>query len=261
MKKTTGSSRTPESTRATLPPGLHPGAQSRGSASRRMRQWIALCAVAAAAVVPALYGCGGHSKPADTAGEPGSGASAAEETSPPMALASPPDSSAAVAATPDTSPLAQVLTTDPKEIQKIFEAANNAPAAVLTPNGAAAHDLLGKGIRDAARKLPAGMKPDGPLATGSLKEKGQLQTEITLAPGKCYSIIGYSKKVKDLDLYLFLPPGLLSGQDLTDDNTPIIGGPPQPMCPVSPTAVTYKLDIVADSGRGDVAVQLFSKGN
>jgi hypothetical protein len=67
--------------------------------------------------------------------------------------------------------------------------------------------------------------------------------------------------VKDLDLYLFVPPGVLSGQDLTDDNKPIIGGAPQPMCPVSTTAVTYKLDIFADQGAGDVAVQLFSKGN
>ena len=102
--------------------------------------------------------------------------------------------------------------------------------------------------------------PDGPLAMGSIKEKQHLQTDVTLAPGKCYSIVGYSKKVKDLDLYLLLPPGVLSGQDLTDDNKPVIGGPPQPMCPVSATSVTYKLDIFADAGSGDVAVQLFSKG-
>jgi hypothetical protein len=261
MKTTTASFRAPESTGALLPSAVHAGAQSRDVARPRVWQWIALCAVAAAGAVPALYGCGGHSKPADTAGEPGNSASATEAAPPAMALAAPADSSPAVAATPDTSPLAQVLTTDSGEIQKIFEAASNAPAATLTPNGAAGHNVLAKGIRDAARKLPAGMKPEGPLATGSLKEKSQVQTEVTLAPGKCYSIIGYSKKVKDLDLYLFLPPGLLSGQDLTDDNTPIIGGPPQPMCPVSPTAVTYKLDIVADSGGGDVAVQLFSKGN
>jgi len=32
------------------------------------------------------------------------------------------------------------------------------------------------------------------------------------------------------------------------------------MCPVSQQPVTYKVDIFADSGGGDVAVQLFSKG-
>jgi hypothetical protein len=222
---------------------------------------VALCALAAACTVPALYGCGGHAKPAETAGEPGDGGAPAETVPAALASPAPADSTSAAAPTPDTSPLAQVLATDPGEIQKIFEAASTAPAAALVPNGATGHDLLAKGIRNAARKLPSGMKPEGPLATGSLKEKKHLQTEVTLAPGTCYSILGYSKTVKDLDLYLFLSPGLLSGQDLTDDNTPIIGGPPQPMCPVSPTAVTYRLDIFADSGGGDVAVQLFSKGN
>ena len=104
------------------------------------------------------------------------------------------------------------------------------------------------------------MQAEGPLAMGSIKEKQHLQTDVTLAPGKCYSIVGYSQKVKDLDLYLMLPPGVLSGQDLTDDNKPIIGGPPSPMCPVAAQAITYKLDIYADNGNGDVAVQLFSKG-
>jgi hypothetical protein len=219
---------------------------------------VALCALAAA---PTLYGCGGHAKPAQTASEPGDGGAPTETTSAALALPAPADSTPAAAPPADTSPLAQVLATDPGEIQKIFEAASIAPAAALVPNGATGHDLLARGIRNAARKLPAGMKPEGPLATGTLKEKKHLQTEVTLAPGKCYSILGYSKKVKDLDLYLFLSPGLLSGQDLSDDNAPIIGGPPQPMCPVSPTAVTYKLDIFADSGGGDVAVQLFSKAN
>jgi hypothetical protein len=32
------------------------------------------------------------------------------------------------------------------------------------------------------------------------------------------------------------------------------------MCPIAEKSVTYKLDIFADSGGGDVAVQLFSKG-
>jgi hypothetical protein len=240
----------------------NPGAGGiKGVGPRRAWQVAALCALVGAGAVPAGMGCGGHTKPADTATEPSDSAAPAEPAPALAAPAAPADSSGAAASPPDTSPLAQVLATDPAEIQKFYQAATTAPAADLKPSGAAGHDPLAKGIRDAAKKLPAGMKPDGPLATGLLKEKQHLATDVTLAPGKCYSIIGYSKKVKDLDLYLFLSPGLLSGQDLTDDNKPIIGGPPQPMCPVSPTAVTYKLDIFADSGSGDVAVQLFSKGN
>ena len=220
---------------------------------------LVLCALAAAGTAPA-YGCGGATaKPANAAGSEPSESSALPE---PKALstgsAAPADSTSV--ASNDTSPLAQVLTTDSGQIQKIFDAAVAAPAATLKQNGATGGDPLAKGIRDAAKKLPAGMQPEGPLAMGSIKEKQHLQTDVTLAPGKCYSIVGYSKKVKDLDLYLLLPPGVISGQDLTDDNKPIIGGPPQPMCPVSSTPVTYKLDIFADAGGGDVAVQLFSKG-
>jgi len=218
---------------------------------------LVLCALTGAGAVPA-YGCGGGTpKPANTA--PSETSALPEPTAISTASAAPADSSSATASN-DTSPLAQVLTTDSGQIQKIYDAATAAPAATLKQNGAAGGDPLAKGIRDAAKKLSAGMQPEGPLAMGSIKEKQHLQTDVTLAPGKCYSIVGYSKKVKDLDLYLLLPPGVISGQDLTDDNKPIIGGPPQPMCPVSSTPVTYKLDIFADAGGGDVAVQLFSKG-
>ncbi len=221
---------------------------------------LALCGLAAAGAVPALYGCGGGAKPAATAGASSDTATLPEPAVLATSSAAPADSS--TAATNDSpSPLAQVLTTDPGQIQKLFQSATSAPAATLKPDGAKGGDPLAKGIRDAAKKLPAGMQPEGPLAMGSIKEKQHLQTDVTLAPGKCYSILGYSTTVKDLDLYLLLPPGILSGQDLTDDNKPIIGGPPQPMCPTSSTSVTYKLDIFADSGGGDVAVQLFSKGN
>jgi hypothetical protein len=221
-----------------------------------------------AGVLPAAA-CGGGSAsapPATTAGEP-SATSALDTTKTPPAAA-PSDSSAASPASSapapaDTAPtpLGQVLLTDSGQIQKIFDAAKAAPAATLKNGGPTGSDPLAKGIRDVAMKLPPGMKPDGPLATGSLKEKQHLQTDLTLQPGKCYSIVGFSKKVKDLDLYLFVPPGILSGQDLSDDNKPVVGGPPQPMCPVGSSPITYKLDIFADSGSGDVAVQLFSKGN
>jgi hypothetical protein len=223
-----------------------------------------LGALASVGSLPALACGGGQKPPAETASAAPSDTSVLDTATPAAsAPAAPADSSsAAPAASTDSSPspLAQVLTTDTGQIQKIFEAASSAPAATLKPDGATGGDDLAKGVRDVAKKLSPGMQPDGPLAMGAVKEKQHLQTVVTLQPGKCYSIVGYSKKVKDLDLYLLLPPGILSGQDLSDDNRPIIGGPPQPMCPVSQTAVTYKLDIFADSGGGDVAVQLFSKG-
>jgi len=143
-------------------------------------------------------------------------------------------------------------------IQKLFDDASHAPAASLKAKGLDAGDPLAKGLRELAKKVAPGMEPDGPLATGTLKEKQSVQTDVTLQSGKCYVIVGYSKKVKDLDLYLLLS-GILSGQDTTDDSSPVIGASPQPMCPAATTAVTYKLAIVADQGAGEVAVQLYSK--
>jgi len=202
-------------------------------------------------LVPAMA-CGGG-KPAESPAP--TGASAAPAGSQPSASAS--------AATPpaDTgpSPLASVLITDASAVQKLFDAANAAPAATLKAGGATGTDPLAKGIREAAKTAVPGMDPDGPLAMGSLKEKGHLQTEVTLKPGRCYAIVGFSQKVKDLDLHLLLPPGILSGQDTTDDTTPVIGRGPDWMCPATSTAITYKLDIFADDGAGDVAVQLYSK--
>lgn len=216
-----------------------------------------LCVLSVAGALPA-FACGGGSKPAASP-EPSENSALDEKKAPPASDSS--TASASASAAPDTAPLAQVLETDPAAIQKVFDAMNAAPPAKLKDDGLKKSDAVAKGIKDASKKLPAGMKPEGPLAVGNVPEKQHLRTDITLAPGKCYSILGFSPTVKDLDLYLLLPPGILSGQDLTDDNKPIIGGPPSPMCPVSQTSVTYKLDIFADHGGGDVAVQLFSKGN
>jgi hypothetical protein len=157
------------------------------------------------------------------------------------------------------APLAEVLVTDASEVQKIFEAAKAAPKATTKANGLAGASALPKGLREFAKTAAPGMKADGPLITAKLEEKKNARTEITLKPGKCYTIVGYSVKVTDLDLYLLLPPGILSGQDLTDDTTPVIGKAPDAMCPVAKSAVKYTLDIVADQGAGEVAVQLFSK--
>ena len=222
---------------------------------------LALCGLALGGL--AATACGGSAKPSAAPSE-AADAPAAQESAPASAGGAPAPSASAAAAPPEAeapTPLGQVLMTDASEMQKLYEAAKSAPPATLNPNGLAGGDALVKGIREIAKRLPGGMKPDGPLATGTLKEKQHLQTDITLQPGKCYSIVGYSKSVKDLDLYLFAVPGVLSGQDISDDNRPVVGGPPQPLCPVATVPLSYKLDVVAESGAGDVAIQLISKGN
>jgi hypothetical protein len=86
---------------------------------------------------------------------------------------------------------------------------------------------------------------------------------VTLQAGKCYTLVGYSAPggVQDLDLNLLAPPFYLTlaGQDLTHNNSPIIGPSPYPMCPVWAFPLQYKLDVFARQGSGLAAVQLYSK--
>jgi hypothetical protein len=210
-----------------------------------------------------VLACGGGKPPETPAGAEGTppNADAAAASSMEADGAAPATADAGPSTGPGEGPepLAAVLVTDAVAVQKLFESASSAPHATLKPGGAAGGDALAKGVRDVAKKAAPGMKPEGPLATGSVKEKAHLQTDVTLKPGKCYAVVGFSSKVKDLDLYLLVAPGILSGQDTTDDNTPVIGRAPDSMCPVAKTPIKYTLDIVADQGSGDVAVQLYSK--
>jgi hypothetical protein len=150
--------------------------------------------------------------------------------------------------------------TDASSIQKLYDAAMGGAPATAKDKGIAGNDAAAKGVKDAAKKHAVGMIPVGPLYTANLKEKGHANADIKLEPGQCYAIVGFAPKLKDLDMHLFLPPaGILSGQDTTDDNAPVIGKDPNPMCPSGSMAVTYKLDLYADQGTGDVAAQLYAK--
>jgi hypothetical protein len=107
------------------------------------------------------------------------------------------------------------------------------------------------------------MKPEGLVATGVLKEGDHYVWPLSLPPGKCYAIVGWSPtgEVQDLDLHLLAPPffSSITGEDVTDDNMPVVGGGPNPMCPVTASPMPYKLDITAQKGGGHAAVQVYSK--
>jgi hypothetical protein len=215
------------------------------------------------AFLAAVAACGGtppaQAPPPPSATQPAPVSSAGSSAAVASATAPAPSATSESPRAGEPGPLGAVLTTDASTIQKLFDTTSRAPAATLKEKEAASGDPLASGLKEVAKKAAPGMLADGPLATGNLKEKQNVQTDVTLQPGKCYVLVGYSKKVKDLDLYLLLPPGILSGQDTTDDNAPVIGGPPQPMCPVATIPITYKLGIVADQGAGEFAVQLYSR--
>jgi hypothetical protein len=178
-----------------------------------------------------------------------------------------------------SAPLGPVVTNDPNQLSQIFAQAAQAAQAFLQPPGSSGGGTSGGGggaaggvgvptsIADACIKAIAlqsaqGMTAEGQEATGNLLEGGHLAFMVPMQGGKCYTLIGCSPpgQIKNVDLNLLAPPfyNVLAGQDTSDDNHPVIGNG-KPMCPIVPVALNYKVDIVARSGAGTVAVQLYSK--
>ena len=170
-------------------------------------------------------------------------------------------------ATPAPSGSAPPLApTDPNSLQGILAGIQGAlqgqtkPNSSTQPSGTIA-DITDAGLRLQAMRVAPGMQPDGDEMKQSLTQGQHAVQMITLQAGKCYTIVGFSAPgaVTDLDLNLLAPPlyMTLAGQDLTHNNTPVIGS--TPMCPVIAFPLQYKLDVFANKGSGVVAVQLFSK--
>lgn len=185
------------------------------------------------------------------------------ESAPPATASGANAAATSAASAPAPAPLSTILTTDPSEQQAIYSGAAAAPAIALDPAGSSATDPLAAGLTQLAAKAAPGMQPEGQRGRGKLAEKGHLTMSVSLDPGKCYAVLGFAPAgtIVDLDLHLLAPPfyNVLSGQDETDDNTPVIGRVPSPICPVAKAGIPYKVDIFADKGAGDVAVQVFSK--
>jgi hypothetical protein len=149
-------------------------------------------------------------------------------------------------------------------LQGILQGIQTAVQGTLMPGGAAAvGDVTEAGLKLHAARVAPGMAPEGDELKQNLSEGQHAVMMVTLQAGKCYTLVGFSAPgaVKDLDLNLLAPPFYmtLAGQDLSHNNTPTIGAAPSPMCPVTPFPLQYKLDVLAKSGTGQIAVQLYSK--
>ena len=222
-------------------------------------------ALIALAPFGAVFACGGSQPPPAVAPPTTSSSTPASSVvvtnTTPSAAASPASSAPAPLTSASAAALAAILTTDAAQLAAIASAASSAVAAKTQPAGAGGE--LEKGLTAIALKAAPGMKPDGALASGTLKEGEHLGWSVTMAPGKCYAIVGYSPsgEILDLDLHVLAPPffSMLAGEDVSDDNAPVVGGSPNPMCPVVPVNMPYKVDITAQKGAGRAAVQLFSK--
>ena len=205
-----------------------------------------------ALVAAAPIACGGSDKPVQTGPTP------TASSTPPVGVAPPPAADAGAPA----NPLAAILTTDPAQLAALFAAAQAAIPALIQPP--AAGDPIEAGIKALAAKHAPGMQPVGGISRGDLTENGpHVSMMVTLEPGKCYAVIGFSPKdgVKDLDLRMLAPPlyNFITGEDVTDDNSPVIGKAPTAMCPVIPIGLPYKVDISSQKGAGKAGVQLYAK--
>jgi hypothetical protein len=159
-------------------------------------------------------------------------------------------------------PLGTVNLQDPNALAALFAQAAAAGGALLQQPGAVPGDPVEAGLKLSAAKNAQGMQLEGQIAKGQLQEGGHLTFLVPLNAGKCYTILGFSPpgQIKNVDLNLLAPPfyNMLSGQDTTDNNMPVVGKGNQPMCPLIP-GLQYKVDIVARAGAGQVGVAVYSK--
>jgi len=241
--------------------------------NRRVKAW-SLVALGAVVIVPLAAACGGsgNAQPNTAAAgtvamgqQPPAGYPQQQPQQPagyPQAQPGYPQQPQAQPG-PTAAPTAPLAPTDPNSLQGILQGLQGALSGTLVSPGALTGDLSDAGLKALALKVAPGMQPEGDELKQNLPEGQHAVMMVTLQAGKCYTIVGFSPLggVKNLDLNLLAPPlyMTLAGQDLTHNNTPTIGGAPSAMCPVLMFPLQYKLDVFAQSGSGQVAVQLYSK--
>jgi hypothetical protein len=141
-----------------------------------------------------------------------------------------------------------------------FTDAGAAPPVSLEAAFDTAIDLA---ITTAAPKLAPKMDKEGQPARATLKEGEHFGMVVSLAPGRCYTFIGFSPpgQVSQLDLKLLaMPLNVEAGKSgATDKAMPVMGKGTAAICPVLPVAVPYKLDVAATKGAGRMGVYVYAR--
>ena len=104
-------------------------------------------------------------------------------------------------------------------------AASGSPATpIAVPAAAAVQPLL----TQLASGEVQGMQPEGSAFAGNFQEGQILEQQFTIQAGKCYSVVGASMGIQELDIQLVLNPAPLPPQVLAQDNsqggTAVLGG-------------------------------------
>ncbi len=161
----------------------------------------------------------------------------------------------------ETAALGRVYTTDPDALASLLAAAAAAGAAFFGPPSGSADDAAEAGLRAAAARYAPGMTPDGEVARGHLAEGDHVGFIANLDGSKCYAIVAYGEGIADIEVNLLAPPlyNVLAAQDGMGGPAAAIGAAPNPICPIVPVPVPYKVDLHAKKGSGSVAAQVYSR--
>jgi hypothetical protein len=152
---------------------------------------------------------------------------------------------------------------DPNSLGQLLGGAGQTGApAGQAPGGVT--DLAGIAIKIAQPQYaPSPMQAEGNMSEDTLQAGQRKDVTLTLSGGKCYTIIGASPlgQIQNLNITLLAPPfyNMNAGTDNMTGNTAVIGNGSQPLCPITPFPLQYKLAVTAVSGQGTFAVQLYSK--
>jgi hypothetical protein len=141
--------------------------------------------------------------------------------------------------------------------------ANTGPSVFDTT----AQEMLRVQLQPLATKHAPGMKPDGPLVGGVLKEGQTAEGQVMLMPGKCYTVVGTGQLgVQELDLQMTVvtPLPTLSpvlAQDSMTGPIAVIGD--KPNCYKIPAmmmiATPVKIIVRATKGMGLAGAQMYAK--
>jgi hypothetical protein len=152
---------------------------------------------------------------------------------------------------------------DPNSLGQLLGGAGQTGApAGQAPGGVT--DLAAIAIKIAQPQYaPSPMQAEGNMSEDTLSAGQRKDVTLTLSGGKCYTIIGASPlgQISNLNITLLAPPfyNVNAGTDNMTGNTAVIGGGNNPICPITPFPLQYKLAVTASAGQGTFAVQLYSK--
>jgi len=108
-----------------------------------------------------------------------------------------------------------------------------------------------------------GMQPLGDPFAGNFQQGQTLEQSFEMLPNKCYTVIGTSQGITELDIQLVTILPMAGGQVVAQDNTQgskaVLGGRGQCYSYLAPMGVNAKAVLIATAGSGLAAARIYVK--